>query len=128
MVNRLLSDADIQAIVDTALNAPNITRQTINAEDNGGTGYTLENANEFRIDLTGEYAPSASASFVVDNSCFNQGRLVRIHVVAQTDVDLVGIAYFGGTINLDNIMTGTEWVFVLEQRGEYVELISKYQV
>ena len=53
---------------------------------------------------------------------------MRIQVVAQTDVDLVGIGYFGGTINLDNIVTGTEWVFILEQRGEYVELISKYQI
>lgn len=128
VVNRLLSDADIQAIVDTALNAPNITRQTINAEDNGGTGYTLENANEFRVELNGAYAPSASASFIVDGSCFNQGRLVRIHVLAQTDVDFLDIAYFGGAINLVSVMTGTEWVFVLEQRGEYVALISKYQV
>jgi len=132
VVNRLMSDADIQTIVTAMLNEPNISPlELVNPVADGVTTVMLENANEINIVVNGEYDPPPQFNFNLDDTCFTQGRLVRIRLNAAIAIPTFNIAYFnyyGESVALADIAAETSWVFVFEKRGAYAELIAKYQV
>jgi hypothetical protein len=132
MVNRLMSDADIQTLLTAMLNEPNITPlELVNPIADGVTTVMLENANEINFVVNGEYDPPPQFNFNLDDTCFTQGRLVRIRLNTAIAIPFFSIAhynYYGESVILESIIAETSWVFVFEKRGAYHELVSKYQV
>lgn len=127
IVTRLLSDDDIQEMVDLAI-VPSPTQHSIVPNPAAVSPLLLTDSNEFtiNIDSGGGYDPNPTFSIHLAESCFNSGRLVIVRIKPQIDLGAIDFNY--GSLHSPAIISGTAagnmQILTFEKRSDYVELIA----